>query len=53
MLEVWADEAICLHPGLQARRIDFKLQGSVEVTLHYDQTVFDTSRADPLLGKIL
>jgi hypothetical protein len=53
MLEVWIDEAICLHPGLQARRVDFKLQGSVEVALHYDQPVFDTSWADHLLGNIL
>jgi hypothetical protein len=52
MLEVWADEAICLHPGLQVCRIDFKLLGSVDVTLYYEQPVFDTSRADPLLGKI-
>jgi hypothetical protein len=53
MLEIWADEAICLYLGLQARRVDFKSRGSVEVALHYDQPGFDTSRADPLLGKIL
>jgi hypothetical protein len=53
MLKVWADEAICLHPGLKARQVDFKLQGSVEITLHYDQPVFDASWADPFLGKIL
>jgi hypothetical protein len=44
---------LSFHSGLQTRRINFKLLGSVEVTLHYNQPAFDTSRADPLLGKIL
>jgi hypothetical protein len=53
MLKVWADKVVCLYTGLQVGWVGFKLQGLVKVTLHNDHPVFDASRPDSLLHKLL